>query len=58
MFLKNKKHYKIRRSKVTDYAALLGGCTALSESTHVKTHIVGNYTSQPISRTQIGHLRT
>ena len=37
MFLKNKNIiFKIRRSKVTDYAALKGGYTGSSESTHVK----------------------
>ena len=37
MFLKNKNIiFKIRRSKVTDYAALKGGYTDSSESTLVK----------------------
>ena len=37
MFLKNRNiSSKIKRSKVTDYAALKGGCTGSPESTHVK----------------------
>ena len=37
MFLKNKNIiFKIRRSKVTDYAALKGGCRGSSELTLVK----------------------